>query len=142
MSNSGKMMAPKPSLGNCVNTGEWSNQNMVDDCIKCVENSGTYGEKQFYCAGKCMTQYNTAQKCPTNSLVAKTVGQCSAPCKQVAAPSLSGECSDKFDCLEGETCNSGRCVKVEAYGDYDYALNMATSKSDFYGKDKLYIGVL
>ena len=141
--SSGKMMAPKPNLGDCINTGEWKNPSMVDDCVKCVENPGYYGENQFYCGGKCMSEYDTAHRCSTKSLVAKTIGQCSAPCVQVSAPSLGG-CSDKFDCGNGMNCVRGMCVPKtnEQYGDYDYALNMASTKSGFYGKDKLHIGVL
>lgn len=141
--NKPHMQAPRPNLGGCTNTGEWSDPSMVDKCLECVGVPGYYGEKQFYCAGKCMSEYNTAQHCSTSSLVAKQESQCSAPCHQEGAPALRG-CSDKFDCNQGMDCVSGKCVKSkEGYGgDFDYALNMSSSKNDFYGKDKIYIGVL
>jgi len=151
--------APRPSIGECTNTGEWPDNKMVDDCLKCVSKPGWYGEKQFYCNGKCMSEYNTAQHCSQNSLVAKVEGQCLAPCRQVGAPRTGGGCSDKFDCASGMICVSGKCkpapvteapvfdivqpepvfTNVESYGDYDYALDMYSSKGNF---DKMYIGVL
>jgi hypothetical protein len=158
--------APRPSVGECTNTGEWPNNKMVDDCLKCVGEPGWYGEKQFYCNGKCMSEYNTAQHCSQNSLVAKIEGQCMAPCRQVGAPRSGGGCSDKFDCAEGMICVGGNCkpapvtqapvtqapvaqepafdptvsqFNVESYGDYDYALDMYSAKGNF---DKMYIGVL
>jgi hypothetical protein len=101
--------APRPSVGECTNTGEWPDNKMVDDCLKCVSKPGWYGEKQFYCNGKCMSEYNTAQHCSQNSLVAKIEGQCMAPCRQVGAPRAGGGCSDKFDCASGMICVSGNC---------------------------------
>jgi len=101
--------APRPSVGECTNTGEWPDNKMVDDCLKCVSKPGWYGEKQFYCNGKCMSEYNTAQHCSQNSLVAKIEGQCMAPCRQVGAPRAGGGCSDKFDCASGMICVSGKC---------------------------------
>jgi hypothetical protein len=134
--------APRPSVGECTNTGEWPDNKMVDDCLKCVSKPGWYGEKQFYCNGKCMSEYNTSQHCSQNSLVAKIDGQCMAPCRQVGAPRTGGGCSDKFDCATGMICVSGKCKpapsNVENYGDYDYALNMYSAKNF----DKMYIGVL
>jgi hypothetical protein len=136
--------APRPSVGECTNTGEWPDSKMVDDCLKCVGKPGWYGEKQFYCNGKCMSEYNTAQHCSQNSLVAKVDGQCMAPCRQVGAPRTGGGCSDKFDCKTGMICESGKCkpapvTQVESYGDYDYALDMYSAKGSF---DEMYIGVL
>ena len=163
-----KQRAPRPSVGECTNTGEWPDNKMVDQCIKCVSKPGWYGEKQFYCNGKCMSEYNTSQHCSQNSLVAKVEGQCMAPCRQEGAPRTGGGCSDKFDCASGMICVSGKCkpepvteapmptteapIPVteaptttnvpqsnESYGDYDYALNMYSTKGNF---DKTYIGVL
>ena len=148
-----KQRAPRPSVGECTNTGDWPDNKMVDACLKCVSKPGWYGEKQFYCNGKCMSEYNTAQHCSQNSLVAKVEGQCMAPCRQVGAPRTGGGCSDKFDCASGMICVSGKCKpepvtqapvtqaaeNVESYGDYDYALNMYSAKGNF---DKMYIGVL
>ena len=155
--------APRPSVGECTNTGEWPDNKMVDDCLKCVSKPDWYGKKQFYCNGKCMSEYNTAQHCSQNSLVAKIEGQCMAPCRQVGAPRTGGGCSDNFDCAEGMICGvSGKCkpapvtqapepvqsepapetqapANVESYGDYDYALDMHSAKGNF---DKMYIGVL
>jgi hypothetical protein len=139
----GKQRAPRPSVGECVNTGQWPNSNMIDDCRKCVSEPGYYGEKQFYCGGKCMSEYNTSQTCSTKSLVAKVEEQCARPCQQKGSPNIRG-CSDKFDCAKGMICDGGQCKpdpkpNTEAFGDYDYALNMNSAKGNF---DKMYIGVL
>ena len=48
------LRAPRPNVGTCSKTGRWTNQNMVGDCVNCVTTPGWYGEKMFYCAGKCM----------------------------------------------------------------------------------------
>ena len=157
--NTNKQHAPRPSVGDCTNTGNWSDISMVDDCTKCVGTPGYYGETQFYCGGKCMSEYDTAQHCSSGSLVAKTVGQCAAPCMQSGSPALRG-CSDDFDCKNGFTCENNNCVpgpkenfdasgfenpNFIGQGDYDYSLNMSSyvNTSYFTDKDKKgFIGVL
>lgn len=108
------LRAPRPNLGSCGKTGKWSNQEMITNCVNCVSSPGWYGEKMFYCAGKCMSEYNTSQVCSTGSLVAKTLGQCASPCYQAGAPPAAGGCSDDFDCGSGQICQMhngrGLCV--------------------------------
>jgi len=116
-----KAHAPRPVLGSCVNTGQWKNVAMVDDCINCVSQPGYYGESQFYCNGKCMSEYDTAQHCSTKSLVAENVGQCSAPCFQEGAPRLSNkggnfsctvdsQCGDGYICAINKKAGTSKCV--------------------------------
>lgn len=107
--------APRPNLGSCSQTGKWPNQAMIADCVTCLSSPDWYGSKQFYCDGKCESEYNTNQVCSMGSLVAKTIGQCSAPCKQAKPPSLlNSACTDNFDCDNGQICSisngSGACI--------------------------------
>ena len=117
----GKMQAPKPVLGTCANTGEWKKPSMVNDCIECVNNYGAYGESQFYCNGKCMSEYNSAQICSLKSLVAENEGQCYQPCYQEGAPRLSNkagkgactldaQCGDGYKCLIDRKSGKSNCV--------------------------------
>ena len=93
--------APLPNLGDCATTDLWPDSSMINDCTDCVSSTE---EKKFYCNGQCMSPYDMNSSCPTNALVAKNVSQCEKPCVQVGNPSLSGGCSDKYDCQSGEEC--------------------------------------
>jgi hypothetical protein len=96
--------SPSPNLGNCSNTGSWTDPSLISDCKQCVTQPGYYQEKQFYCDGKCMSIYDTNQECRQDSLVAKTISQCENPCYQTGPPTLGGGCSDDFDCDSGQKC--------------------------------------
>lgn len=132
------LRAPRPNVGTCENTGEWQDSSMIPKCKKCVGTPGYYGEKNFYCNGRCMSQYESkGGQCSTMSLVAKTVDQCDKPCFQDGAPSLGG-CSDDFDCNTGTKCVSGQCKKVEGYElPIKYIIN-----NNFYDERKMFMGVL
>jgi hypothetical protein len=91
--------APLPNLNDCSITGTWSQPSMVSECNKCVEIPG-----YFYCGGKCMSRYDLNSVCNKNALVAKNKAQCLKPCVQQGFPSVSGGCSDQFDCNPGQRC--------------------------------------
>jgi len=93
--------APLPNLGDCTTTDLWPDSSMINDCSDCVSSTE---EKKFYCNGQCMSPYDMNSSCPTNALVAKNASQCEKPCVQVGSPSLSGGCSDKYDCQPDEEC--------------------------------------
>ena len=95
---------PSPNLGNCDNTSAWDDDNMVTECKNCVSQEPEYGKPWFYCDGSCLNQYELNGSCDENSLVAKNVQQCEAPCFQVAAPPVCGNCSDNFDCPANQEC--------------------------------------
>lgn len=108
----GRMQAPRPVLGSCANTGQWKKPSMVSDCIDCVNNYGAYGETQFYCNGKCMSEYNSAQICSIKSLVAENEGQCYQPCYQEGAPRLSNK-GGKFSCTTDAQCGDGYICAID-----------------------------
>jgi hypothetical protein len=93
---------------------------MINDCTECVSSTE---EKKFYCNGQCMSPYDMRSSCPPNGLVAKNASQCEKPCIQVGSPSLSGGCSDKYDCNPDENCvlrsedgkykDRGFCEKIQ-----------------------------
>jgi hypothetical protein len=132
------LRAPRPNVGSCENTGTWPDSSMIGRCKACVSVPGYYGEKNFYCNGRCMSQYESkGGQCSTMSLVAKTEDQCDKPCFQAGAPSLAG-CSDDFDCDNGTKCVGGQCKKPEGYElPIKYVIN-----DNFYDERKMYIGVL
>ena len=101
---------PTPNIGDCTKTGKWSSPTMVQDCQSCIAGS-TRDYPMFYCDGQCLSKYDLNGSCSLDSLVAKTKEQCSAPCKQVAAPSMSNVCQDRFDCNPGQICFQGNCVE-------------------------------
>jgi hypothetical protein len=86
-----QMRAPRPVVGACQETGEWKKPDMKAKCVECVSEPGFYGENRFYCAGKCMSEFDTNKICSTKSLVAQTVSQCDKPCFQTAAPSVKAQ---------------------------------------------------
>ena len=94
--------APTPNVNNCEITGKWSKPTDEADCKACLNDSDS-----FYCgeSNKCVSKYSS-DVCSMNSTVAKVQEQCSKPCKQFAAPTPGGGCSDKFDCdyKNGQTC--------------------------------------
>ena len=110
-----RLRAPRPNLGECLKTASWNNDNMVNDCKKCVSEPGYYGEKQYYCNGKCMSKYTMNSVCFLDDPVAKNVQQCSIPCIQSRPPSLSNGCADDFDCKNNQVCNKGTCVTQENF---------------------------
>ncbi len=141
------LRAPRPNIGSCESTGKWDNNNMTGECVSCVSTPGWYGEKMFYCNGKCQSEYDTRHVCSTASLVAKTVGQCDAPCKQSGPPALNGGCSDNFDCASGQACvmrnGRGTCIVKESYTKPDIMdYSTVSYLKGFYGKDKKFMGVL
>jgi len=157
----GKMQAPRPVLGSCANTGEWKKPSMVNECVECVGNYGAYGESQFYCNGKCMSEYNSAQHCSLKSLVAENEEQCYQPCYQEGAPKLSSkggnvsctvdaQCGDGNKCLIDKEKGTSKCVlassenfELNVNGEYDYSRAMYSARGGFYDdKTKLFMGVL
>ena len=95
---------PSPNLGNCTNTSSWDDDSMVSECKKCVSQEPEYGKPWFYCNGSCLNQYELNGTCNEDSLVAKNAQQCEAPCFQIAAPPVCGNCSDNFDCPANQEC--------------------------------------
>ena len=57
----------------CNYRSKWDDENKINDCINCVSNYGFYGQRQFYCDGKCMARYDTGQVCSDGSLVARNI---------------------------------------------------------------------
>lgn len=93
-----RLRAPSPNLGDCRETGTWSNSEMVQQCSDCVEQ-----EDMFFCGNRCLSRYSF-DRCSLNELVAKNKAQCVTPCRQEGIPTVGGGCSDKFDCMEGQSC--------------------------------------
>ena len=114
-----RLRAPRPNIGECIKTSSWDskmdNRKMVNNCKKCVSKPGYYGEKQFYCNGKCMSQYTMNSVCSVAEPIAKNIQQCSKPCLQIRAPSLSNGCADNFDCKKNQVCKNGACVVQENF---------------------------
>jgi hypothetical protein len=95
---------PVPNLGSCSETGKWDDIGMINDCKKCVQQQD-YGKNFYYCDGSCISQYeNDISQCSQNSLVAKNSDQCENPCTQDGFPPVCGDCSDNFDCPQGQSC--------------------------------------
>ena len=141
--------APLPNLGNCLTTDNWPNSSMINSCTECVSDKN---EKNFYCNGKCMSPYDLNSSCPTNALVAKNESQCKTPCVQIGSPSLSGGCSDNYDCDSNETCvlrsepgkykNRGFCEK-NLSDVYPLADEMRdTNNQDSTSNTNVFIGVM
>jgi len=95
---------PSPNIGNCSQTSNWDNNDMISDCKKCISRSPEYGRSFFYCDGSCFNQYELDGACNYNSLVAKNINQCDKPCVQSGEPPVCGECSDNFDCPQNQEC--------------------------------------
>ena len=110
-----RLRAPRPNIGECIKTVSWDDSAMINDCQKCVSKPGYYGEKQFYCNGKCMSQYTMNRICSVAEPVAKNIEQCYQPCFQVKPPSLSNGCADNFDCAKNQICDKGTCVIQENF---------------------------
>lgn len=86
LSGYNQMRAPRPVIGKCLETGTWKNTDQIKDCLECVNKLGYNGDTQFYCDGKCMSEFSTNQICSTKSLVAETSSQCYKPCVQTGSP--------------------------------------------------------
>lgn len=127
MSESNKMRAPRPVVGGCSETGQWKKEGMKEKCVECVSEPGSYGENRFYCAGKCMSEFDTNKVCSTKSLVAQTVSQCDRPCVQTAAPSVKRPVQRARAMMmsEGETTEQS-IEKI--MNDYKYSRSMASTK--------------
>lgn len=131
---------------------------MIADCVNCVSTPGWYGEKMFYCGGKCMSEYDTSKVCSTGSLVAKNLGQCSTPCYQAGPPERGGGCADNFDCGSNQICQiqNGRGMCIQAPPTVAPTMPPPTALNESYTSDNfnsnfyhagfkasgLYIGVL
>ena len=85
--------APRPNVGTCKQKGNWPNTGMISKCVDCVSNYDSQGNPQFYCGGKCMSEFNSNHVCSTMSLVAENLDQCEKPCVQTSAPSLGAKSS-------------------------------------------------
>ncbi len=108
------LQAPLPNLGTCKETGKFPDEQLAS-CQACIKKNDDPltepGTKYFYCHNKCYNSYAAdGIGCDYSDLVAKTIDQCSNPCKQVALPAARARCSDDFDCNSGETCSMGKCV--------------------------------
>lgn len=93
-----RLRDPSPNLGECRETGTWSNPEMIQQCNKCVEQ-----EDMFFCGDRCLSRYSF-DTCNLNELIAKNKFQCVTPCRQEGVPVIGGGCTDKFDCMEGQYC--------------------------------------
>lgn len=110
--NNNYFSVPVPNIGSCAQKGMWPDPAEVTDCQACISGS-TQDYPLFYCDGNCMSKYNLNGSCSLNSLVAKNMDQCNAPCVQVAPPSVGPHnCEDMFDCQTGQDCEQGVCVKA------------------------------
>ena len=104
-----------PNLGKCDKTGTWENKTQIDECKSCIQKSSPE-YPYFYCDGLCASKYDLGKgSCALNSLVAKNISQCSKPCQQYKAPSMSGGCQDDFDCSENSQCKLGTCVEFDTH---------------------------
>lgn len=100
-----------PNLGKCKETGMWDRKDQIKECEQCLQKSSPE-YPYFYCDGSCTSKYELGgPTCSLTSLVAKNVSQCSKPCKQFKAPTMSSGCQDDFDCGENEKCSMGNCIK-------------------------------
>ena len=142
---------PLPNIGKCKSTGMWSSPDMVDDCKKCISSnsnlkytthlkpgdaSDDWQDKKFYCNGKCVSQYSLNESCAYDDLVAKTISHCEKPCKQQGPPSLSGGCSDSFDCKNGEKC------VIRDLGKYHTQRGVCVSVATQFSINSDFVGVL
>ena len=93
-----RLRAPSPNLGECKETGNWSNPKMIQQCNDCIKQ-----ENMFFCGDRCLSRYSF-DTCSVNELVAKNKAQCITPCFQKGDPIVGGGCSDNFDCMEGQSC--------------------------------------
>jgi hypothetical protein len=116
------LRTPVPVVGTCSQKGTWSTSTAAD-CRKCIASS----RDNFYCGGRCQNKYNLNGTCNTGALVAKTLAQCNAPCKQTANPPVNGGCGDDFDCNRGEKCVAADYFVPGKY-DIDYKNNKYVPK--------------
>ena len=101
-----------PNLGKCKETGMWDKKEQIKECETCLQKSSPE-YPYFYCDGSCTSKYELGgPTCSLTSLVAKNISQCSKPCKQHKAPTMSSGCQDDFDCGEDEKCSAGNCIKI------------------------------
>ena len=129
----GAMHAPMPNVGACEKKGEWKNPDvMTSKCLSCFKDRR---DGNFFCNGRCLNKYESkGGNCSLNSLVALNKAQCYAPCVQTSAPSVGKTGQNKL----GDKV----LVNKEAYGDYDYALDMYSAQKGWDQPDKLNVGVL
>jgi hypothetical protein len=109
----------------CDYRGKWGSKdeaNIIKQCNKCVSNNGFYGEKQYFCDGRCISRYRQSV-CPSTGLVATNIEQCKNPCYK-SPPVLNGFCKDDFDCDIKDQCYKdekfykgikGVCLRRENY---------------------------
>lgn len=91
----------------CNYKSKFNDKNKIVDCIDCVSNYGFYGDRQFYCDGKCMSKHNVGQVCTDVSLVARNIDQCFNPCYASFPTTLGTQiCNTDVDCNVNEICGS------------------------------------
>ena len=90
----------------CNYNGEWNDVETIKDCVYCVSNYGSYGQKQMFCNGKCMNKHSLGEVCSDGSLFATDIDQCFTPCYN-SLPSTFGSqiCNDSTECGFNEFCN-------------------------------------
>jgi len=133
----------------CNYQSKWNDENKIVDCIDCVSNYGFYGERQFYCDGKCMSKYNVGQICSDGGLTARNINQCFNPC-YASLPSTFGTqiCSNDVDCNINETCSSTGFCEPTPYISYKSGSTGSTGISESFKESsklsdsKMFIGVL
>ena len=100
----------------CKYQSKFDDKDNIVNCIDCVSNYGFYGEKQFYCNGKCMSKHNLGQICSNGSLVSRNINQCFSPC-YTSFPSTFGTqiCTNDIDCNVNEICGSTGFCEPKPY---------------------------
>ena len=100
----------------CNYTSEWDDESRIDECIDCVSNYGFYGDRQFYCDGKCMSKHNVGQVCTDGSLVARNIAQCFNPCYASLPTTLGTQiCNTDVDCNINEVCGLDGFCEAHPY---------------------------
>jgi hypothetical protein len=125
------LRAPLPNIQGCPEKGKFPDEQIsaCQACIKKNENPlNEPGTKYYFCRNRCYNNYSAGEiGCDYSDLVAKTLDQCSNPCKQVALPAAHPECSDNFDCTSEQNCINGKCQKKAASAVRDITTSSTSS---------------